>query len=102
MGLLEKYGRWMFLLGKDHSDEIKEYLEKPQALETHQEKLLMYTEYTETIRNLSADVANYRMLAIDTTAAKQTMIAKCDELIGHVPDVPGILHRIAMNTLTTN
>lgn len=100
--LMEQYGKWMFLLGKAHADTVKEFLDKPQTLETHQEKLEMYTQYIEKIRNLSADVVHYRMLAVNTASAKQTLITKCEELIGHVVDVPGILHRIAMQTTTYN
>jgi len=100
--LKEEYQQWMFLLGKAHEQELKEYLDKPQTLEVHEEKLQMYLGYIQTIRNISEDIVNFRLLSVNVQAVKNILVNKCEEFIGYVPDVPGILHRIATITLTAN
>eukprot|EP00658_Telonema_sp_P-2_P078507 TRINITY_DN7364_c0_g4_i4.p1 TRINITY_DN7364_c0_g4~~TRINITY_DN7364_c0_g4_i4.p1 ORF type:complete len:1452 (-),score=479.85 TRINITY_DN7364_c0_g4_i4:119-4474(-) len=94
--LYSQYTQWMFLLSKEHQDQLREYLENPQELTAHTERIHLYREYTQQLKDLSADNVGFTLLSVDCSGVKTTLITKCHEL------ETMILERLSMGTTSMN
>eukprot|EP00656_Telonema_subtile_P025732 TRINITY_DN27770_c0_g1_i1.p1 TRINITY_DN27770_c0_g1~~TRINITY_DN27770_c0_g1_i1.p1 ORF type:complete len:313 (+),score=81.45 TRINITY_DN27770_c0_g1_i1:1-939(+) len=94
--LFTQYSNWMFLLSREHLDELKQYLEQPQELPAHRQRIDQYSDYIAQLRSLSKDTVTFTLLSVNCAGVKASLIAKCKELISF------ILEKLSLSTTTTN